>query len=82
MKLLMQNSATSGHPLNIARADNPTLPCGVAVGDLTLVHNGHRFKPTMGMFANAARWLPRINWRKRGRPCVIQLGVTQLKVEG
>jgi hypothetical protein len=53
MKLFMQDTARRGHPLDVARSNYAALSRGIAMGDLAIVDNRHRFKAAMGMLADA-----------------------------
>lgn len=44
-----------GHPLYVTWTNKASAPGGIAVFNLALIDDGHRFKTAMGMAANAAR---------------------------
>src|SRR5690606_14636915 len=54
VEFLMQDAAAGGHPLHIAGPDTPARAGGVAMLELTLVHDGDGFKAAMRMLPHAA----------------------------
>lgn len=59
MEFLMQNTATSGHPLHITGANNPAFTGRVTMFNFTVVHNGHCFKSTMWVLPDTTPLLRR-----------------------
>jgi len=55
VKFFVQNSTRSGHPLDIAWADSPTLASGVPMRDFALIDDRHGFKAAMRMRADSTR---------------------------
>ena len=45
----MDQPAAGGHPLNAARFDNAFVAAGIAMGDIAVQNERHRFEAAMGM---------------------------------
>ena len=55
VEFLVDDSAAGGHPLDVARGDRPAAARGIAMADLTVVDDRHRFEPAMRVLTDAAR---------------------------
>jgi hypothetical protein len=53
VELLVQDAAGGGHPLDVARADDPALAGGVAVLDLAVIDDGDRLEAAVRVLADA-----------------------------
>lgn len=62
--LLVEDAASSGHPLDIARTNDPGMPVIIAMGDRACPGKCDRFEAAMGMPADAALTL------LQGRKCL------------
>src|SRR5262249_35821373 len=69
MELLVHQAGCGRHPLDVAGTDPATVARGVAMLDLALVDDRHRFEAAMRMLADAAPMLGRIEVR---RSCVVE----------
>jgi hypothetical protein len=54
MIFLMDDSASGGHPLDVARSDHAAIAGGIAMLDFAVIDNGHRLEASMRMRANPA----------------------------
>jgi hypothetical protein len=54
VELLVNDAARGGHPLHVTRADQATGAGGVAVLQLALIDDGHRFETAVRVLADAA----------------------------
>src|SRR5436305_6257610 len=79
MHLFMHDARARRHPLHVARPDLPAAAAGIAMLDLTAVEDGHGFKTTMRMLADAAAL---VCGRKLHWPGVIhqQKGADRLRI--
>ena len=55
MKLLVQDAAGGGHPLDVAGTDHPAVAGGIAVRDLAVVDDGDRLEAAVRVLTDAAR---------------------------
>ncbi len=69
MELLMNNTGTGSHPLDIAFINQPAAPGGVLVLQLTLQNQGDGLKTTVGMLADTSPVRTRL---KLSRPGIVQ----------
>jgi hypothetical protein len=54
MKFLMDDPASGGHPLDVARADHAAIAGGIAMLDFAIIDDGYRLEAAMRVLANPA----------------------------
>ena len=61
----MQDAAPGGHPLHIARSNQPGIAQAVSVVDRAFQHIGHSFNASMRMHRKATDWS--LDWIVEGK---------------